>query len=110
MSQITRRTAVSIIAAAPLALANAARAASHASAEVVIENFRFRPASLTVEAGQAVRFVNKDGARHTATSGNGAFDTGTLRRGDSIEIEIPAGEHAYFCKFHPNMKGMIVGS
>lgn len=110
MSRITRRTALALTAAAPVALATAAHAGSHASAEVVIENFKFTPASLQVQAGQAVRFVNMDGARHTATSDDGTFDTGTLRRGGSIEVEIPAGQHAYACKFHPKMKGTIVAS
>ena len=110
MSNITRRTALALTASAPLALATVADAASHASAEVVIENFKFTPANLKVQAGQAVRFINKDGAPHTATSGDGAFDTGTLRRGRSIEVEIPAGNHAFKCRFHPNMKGTIVAS
>jgi plastocyanin len=110
MSHITRRTVLALTAVAPVAIATAAQAGSHASAEVVIENFKFTPASLQVQAGQAVRFVNTDGANHTATSDGGAFDTGTLGRGGSIEVEIPAGQHTYACRFHPKMKGTIVAT
>ena len=110
MPHITRRTALALTSVAPLALAGGAHAASHANVEVVIQNFKFVPDNLQVKAGEAVRFVNKDGAQHTATADDGSFDTGTLRSNASIEVEIPAGQHDYSCRFHPNMKATIVAS
>lgn len=107
---ISRRTVLGLAAFAPLALATTARAGSHAAHEISIEGFAFSPAELDVKAGQAVRFVNNDNAPHTGTADGGGFDTGTLQPGQSIEVEIPAGEHAYSCKFHPNMKGVIRAS
>ncbi len=108
--KISRRSAIALTAAAPVALANSVRAAGHAAHEVVIAGFAFSPASLDVSAGQAVRFVNNDSAPHTATAADGAFDTGALQPGTSIEVEIPAGEHSYTCRFHPRMKGAIRAS
>ena len=107
---ISRRNMLGLAAFAPLALATAARAGSHAAHEITVEGFAFSPAELDVKAGEAVRFVNKDAAPHTGTADAGGFDTGTLQPGQSVEVEIPAGEHVYACKFHPNMKGVIRAS
>lgn len=81
-----------------------ALAADH---KVSIEGFKFMPASLTVAAGDTVTFTNNDGAPHTATGD--AFDTGTLKKGDSKTVTISsAGNHAYKCNFHPAMTGAVV--
>ena len=109
MSNFSRRHLLAAMAATPLAL-SAARAASHADHEVTIEGFKFIPETLNIQAGQVVRFVNKDGAPHTATANEGGFDTGTLKRNQVVDVEIPAGTHSYFCKFHPAMKGVITAS
>ena len=105
--RITRRTALALTAVAPVAVASSVRAASHAKHEIVIEGFAFSPDVLDVKAGDAVRFVNRDGAPHTGTANDRAFDTGTLSSGKSVEVTVPAGEHAYQCKFHAKMKGVI---
>ena len=107
---ITRRTALVMTAVAPVAFASIAHAGSHAKHEVTIEGFKFSPATLDVKAGEAVRFINRDNAPHTGTADDGSFDTGTLKSGQSVEVEIPAGEHVFKCKFHPNMKGVIRAS
>lgn len=107
---ITRRTALALTAAAPFALATSARAASHAKFEVIIQNSKFSPATLDVPAGSVVRFVNRDGAAHTATATDGAFDTGKLNRDKSVEVTVPAGDHPYKCRYHSRMKGVIRAS
>ncbi len=110
MSHPTRREVLGLgaaLAVAPLA----ARAASHAVHEIVIENFAFTPAELTMQAGDRVRFVNADGAPHTATAGNGSFDTGRLNRGQAAELRISEpGTYDYFCAIHPRMKGSIIAT
>ena len=110
MSNITRRTIVktatcgAVTAPFALMMARPAMAASHT---VTIKGFKFSPADLTVSVGDTVRFVNEDGAPHTATA-KGGFDTGRLNKGDSREITInTAGKQAYACQFHSNMKGSI---
>lgn len=110
MSKMTRRTVIALSGAAPLALSTKAFGASHASMEIEIAGFKFNPAELEVPAGTVVRFVNNDGAPHTATADDGSFDTGRLNRGDFADVEIPAGTHAYICLFHPNMKATITGA
>ena len=98
------------VAAAPLA-AKMANAGGHLIHEVEIKGGRFSPATLEMVAGDQVRFTNLDAAPHTATDEGGAFDSGTLRRGDSATIKIEnAGSYNYFCAVHPSMKGKIVAA
>jgi plastocyanin len=71
--------------------------------------FAFQPAEVTVRAGQAVRFVNGDGAFHTVTStdslarrvANGLFN-GTLATRDATFQQTFArpGTFAFFCQPH----------
>jgi len=112
MTQYTRRRALGLAASATAALpliAASAKAASHATSHAVtIQSFAFEPADLTINAGDSVVFTNQDGAPHTATDVNGAFDTGRLNKGGSATLTFNGqGSFNYFCTFHPNMKGKI---
>jgi plastocyanin len=86
-----------------------AEAPSAGPRTVEITGFAFKPADLTVAEGTAVEFPNEDGSPHTATSeDSGAFDTGTIEPGKSAELTFDeAGTFAYYCQFHPFMKGTI---
>jgi plastocyanin len=77
---------------------------------VAIKGFAYAPADLTVVKGTAVEFPNEDGSPHTATSeDSGAFDTGTIEPGKSAELTFDeTGSFAYYCQFHPFMKGTII--
>ena len=75
------------------------------TAEIEISDSSFTGAT-EVLLGQRIRFTNQDGASHTATSG--AFDTGTIAGGQSVELVInQAGTYTYFCLFHDGMTGTI---
>lgn len=76
---------------------------------VKIADYEYAPADLTVPAGTTVTFANQDSAPHTATSKqSGAFDSGTIDGGKSGQITLEdAGSFAYFCAFHPFMKGKV---
>lgn len=105
MTSLSRRSLLSAAAVAPILLATAAKAATH---EVVIENHRFTPATLTVARGDTVVFVNRDGAPHTATQQPNGFDTGRLNRGQSGQVTLnTAGQFDYICAFHTSMHGSI---
>lgn len=94
-----------LITGALLVSATIASAADHI---VTISGFAFKPASLTIAAGDSVTFVNKDGAPHTATQNAQAFDTGRLGRNEEGNVTFATvGSFSYFCKFHPGMKGKI---
>jgi plastocyanin len=103
---MNRRTALKSIAAfgAAMFLPLAKSANAAVTHEVLIEDFRFKPDTLTVKVGDMINFTNKDGAPHTATGRGKKWDTGTLRKNDSGVIEVTAGmQKNYYCRFHPSM-------
>lgn len=68
----------------------------------------FRPASVTIDVGQAVVFLNDDTRDHTATARDGSFDTGTLAPGARATRTFRTpGTFAYFCVIHPDMVGTV---
>lgn len=111
MTLITRRNAIRLaatMAAAPL-VATVARADGHATNHtVVIKDFAFTPANLTIKAGDTVTWVNQDSAQHSAWDLNDAFDTGLLATGQSASLTFAsAGTFSYRCRPHGNMRGTI---
>jgi len=86
-------------------------APSNAGDAVTIKDFKFAPATLTVEHGAKVTVTNRDTTTHTATADGGAFDTGDLDPGSSKTITLSkAGRYAYHCEIHSFMKGTVVVS
>jgi plastocyanin len=77
--------------------------------EVEIEDFAFSPATLTIKKGSTVKWTNKDDIGHTATSNDGAFDSGILSKGQTYSFTFnEVGEFAYHCTPHPNMTAKVV--
>jgi plastocyanin len=84
-------------------------AAKAKTIDIVIEHFAFTPASIEVEAGDTLVFINRDIAPHTATATNGSWTTRDIANGKNEAVLVPAnGEGAYFCKYHPVMKGRLI--
>jgi plastocyanin len=77
---------------------------------VTIEDYLYEPARIAVPKGTTVIFANRDSTPHTATSkAPGEFESGSLDSGESGEITLEkSGTFAYYCLFHPFMKGTIV--
>ena len=80
------------------------------NAAVTISDYLYEPARITVPQGTTVTFVNRDATPHTATSKEpGEFESGSLDTGESGEVVLDeTGSFAYYCLFHPFMKGTIV--
>ena len=77
--------------------------------EIVIANFSFEPATLTVKAGTTVTWVNHDDEPHTATATDKRFNSKTLDNGDRFSQEFNApGVYNYYCALHPHMTGKII--
>jgi plastocyanin len=77
-------------------------------------NACFSPASLTINAGDTVEWINVDTAAHTVTGGSpadgpsGVFDSSLIMGGASYENTFDeAGSYDYFCMVHPWMVGII---
>ena len=77
-------------------------------------NACFSPASLTINSGDTVEWINVDTAAHTVTSGSpadgpsGVFDSSLIMGGASFANTFDeAGSYDYFCMVHPWMVGDI---
>jgi plastocyanin len=87
-----------------------AKAQKHPTRTVLIQNFRFKPAHITIKRGTKVRWINKDSTTHTATANNGrSFDSGRLGEGQRYTHTFKsAGKKRYHCEIHPDMRGSVV--
>lgn len=103
--KLTRRAAITALAAAPLA--GKAIAAAHENKTITIQGMAFDPAEVSFSAGHEVTWVNADNAPHTATGAG--FDTGRLNNGQSATVSFDTpGTYEYQCSFHPSMRGRII--
>ena len=85
------------------------KAIAAASGSVTIADFSFTPATITVNVGDTVTWNNNGPTPHSATSPNGAFDTGILKKGQSGSHTFnEAGTYSYICTPHPFMKATVV--
>ena len=82
---------------------------------VMIQNYAYSPASLTINVGDTVTWTNMDTAPHTVTvtSGPVKFNSGNLAKGQSFTYTFTeAGTYQYYCAVHPDMVASVtvVGS
>lgn len=82
---------------------------------VFAENFRFRPATLTITAGQSITWINMGAAVHDVTADDGSFASGSLAAstsgfpgGSFVKTFDQAGTFTYHCALHPQMTGTVV--
>jgi len=74
---------------------------------VLIENYQFQPAEITIQKGEAITWINKDAIGHTATGKS--FDSGLLNQDQSYKQTFnEVGTFDYICKPHPYMKGKVI--
>jgi len=87
-----------------------AKAQKPSTKTVLIQDFRFKPAQITIKRGTRVTWINKDPHPHTATAINpSGFDSGRLDKGQRYTHTFKStGTKRYFCKIHPFMKGSVV--
>jgi plastocyanin len=80
-----------------------------ADTEVNIDNFAFAPNELTINAGTAIVFRNRDDIPHMVVGTKGEFHSNALDTDDSFSFTFAkAGTYAYFCGLHPQMQGKII--
>jgi len=104
MISATLRSLGIAIAAAMILHANVARAED---TKVMIDNFTFAPAQLTVKIGTTVTWTNRDDIPHTVVSA-GKFRSKAMDTDGSFSFTFTdAGEYKYFCSLHPHMTGTV---
>jgi plastocyanin len=111
-------TVATLVVLSTLFIVSASGAHKHSTAKahkkttktVLIQDFRFKPANITIKRGTKVRWINKDSAAHTATANNGrSFDSGRLGKGQSYTHTFKStGKKKYHCEIHPDMRGSVV--
>ena len=75
----------------------------------MIEDYAFKPATITVAAGTSVSWTQKDDDPHTVTADDGSFDSKGLGQGDTFaHTFVAAGRYPYHCSAHPFMKGVVI--
>jgi plastocyanin len=82
-------------------------AGAPAGAALEISGFQF--GATTVGAGGQVTVSNRDGAPHTVTADEGAFDSGQVGGGSTGAFVAPSqpGTYGFHCEIHPDMAGTL---
>jgi plastocyanin len=74
-----------------------------------IDNFTFKPDTMTVPVGTTVVWENDDDIVHTVVSLDGTFRSQALDTEDKFSFTFDKiGTFEYFCSLHPYMKAKIV--
>jgi plastocyanin len=105
--RITASLIATLVLATSLMCCEPVRAAP--PSQVVIKDFMFMPATLTVKAGTTVTWANKDEEPHTVFSDSGLFRSGAIDTGEvfSFKFDKP-GTYHFLCTIHPRMVGTVV--
>lgn len=90
-----------------LALGLMAVPAHAATIQIVMQDLVFTPIEVSAKVGDTVEWVNKDVFAHTATARNGDFDVTLPPKKTVTSVLSKAGSVEYYCRFHPNMKGVL---
>ena len=90
-----------------LALTVFAVPAHAATIQIVMQDLVFAPAEVSAKVGDTIEWVNKDVFAHTATARNGDFDVNLPPKKTVTSVLNKAGTVEYYCRFHPNMKGVL---
>jgi len=76
---------------------------------LTIDNFTFKPDTITVPVGTRIVWENNDDIPHSIVETTGKFHSAALDTGDKFSfIFDKAGVFAYFCGLHPHMTGKVV--
>jgi plastocyanin len=102
-------TAGAMLLASAGALAQ--QAAATKSAEIVIENFKFVPATLTVTPGTTVTWSNHDEEPHNIVNVDQPrrFRSQAIDGGEKYTFLFDQpGTYKYICAVHPHMEGTVI--
>jgi plastocyanin len=84
-------------------------AAPPAETRVTIDNFTYKPETITIPKGTKLEWENDDDIPHTVVETRGKFLSPALDTEDkyAFTFDVP-GTYEYFCSLHPHMKGKVV--
>ena len=97
-----------------LTIALTASAGAAFAAETIVDQkgLKFVPDSITINAGDSIRFTNSDPFTHNVTVVNpdgSKEDKGLQHHGkDNSVLFAKAGKYSIICQMHPNMKATVI--
>ena len=81
--------------------------AAAATLHILVQDLAFNNVPATAHVGDVIEWSNKDFIDHTATARDGSFDL-VLPAGKTVRSTLEhAGKVAFYCRFHPQMTGVI---
>ena len=116
MKKMFSRCLAGVVACAVLTLAGGVlkgmpikEAAAGGGSQVVVDNFSFGPAVVTVPVGTTVTWTNHDDIPHNVVSPERKFKSPVLDTDEAFShtFEV-AGTYKYYCSIHPRMTGQVV--
>jgi plastocyanin len=106
-------TTITVFLAQDLAAAGAPEAEADGEEEVTVHivDFAFEPATITVEVGTTVTWINDGPTDHTSTAyegGDKIWDSEILSAGQTYSYTFEeAGSFPYLCALHPSMTAQL---
>lgn len=99
---------VAIVLAAAVVAVPAPAVAAPRVHTIVMDKMKFGPVPAGIRKGDVILWVNRDMFRHTATARDGSFNIDLPAAKSGRTVVTKAGAIAFYCKFHPGMKGRLV--
>jgi amicyanin len=76
---------------------------------VVVDNFTFAPAMVTIPVGTTVTWTNRDDIPHNVVNPERTFKSPVLDTDEAFSHTFDvAGTYKYYCSIHPRMTGEVV--
>jgi plastocyanin len=98
------------LALLPLLAGGQAAAAGPRTHTIVMQGMRFGPVPADIKTGDTIIWDNQDIVAHTATARNRSFDVVVPPHRSARTIVRKAGTTAFYCRYHPGMRGSLVAS
>lgn len=99
-----------LLAGGALSLAATPRAHA-ADAQVVIDDYEYKPAELRIAPGTTVTWENHDSDPHNVVSNANprVFRSRTMATGEKFSFTFAEpGTYRYYCSLHPHMQAVVV--
>ena len=104
-----RRTPLYVASAGSLLLAAWSAAAAPHTYTFVMDKLKFAAVPANLHKGDTLVFINKDMFRHSATATDGhSFDVDLQPGAAKKMVLTKAGTFPFICRYHPNMRGVLV--
>jgi plastocyanin len=107
MGRIGRPAALAALVMCAVAAAASPKPAAAETLHRVITGLTFGDAPIAAHVGDVIQWENKGFLAHTVTARDGSFDV-AIPAGKTGSIVVRhAGKTPFYCRFHPNMKGVL---